>query len=97
MDAAREREIEARLYLLEKAVVLLSSVPGTPSLPPRPDTTGPPTNPLTAPDADVPHEVLAFIDAGKDVHAVKAYRDATGARTKEAKAVVDRLKRERGR
>ncbi|MFB7502854.1 ribosomal protein L7/L12 [Streptomyces broussonetiae] len=36
-------------------------------------------------------EVLALVREGKKIHAIKVYRESTGAGLKEAKEAVDRL------
>ncbi|MQA74598.1 MAG: hypothetical protein GEU88_09715 [Solirubrobacterales bacterium] len=95
-----DEAIEARLDWLERAVILLSIQPDAPDLPPRPTASGGLASRAGAAGegvaaGDVPQEVLVFLDAGKDVHAVQAYREATGAGIKEAKAVIERLKRGR--
>jgi ribosomal protein L7/L12 len=41
-------------------------------------------------------EVVHLLEQGQRIHAVKAYRDRTGAGLAEAKAAVDRIAAERG-
>jgi ribosomal protein L7/L12 len=41
-------------------------------------------------------QVVQALEAGKRLQAIKAYRDATGAGLKEARAAVDSIARERG-
>ena len=41
-------------------------------------------------------DVVRFLENGQKIHAIKAYRDRTGAGLAEAKAVVERIARERG-
>lgn len=45
-----------------------------------------------------PHlpEVMAHLEQGKKLHAIKAYRDATGSGLAEAKESVERIARDRG-
>lgn len=45
------------------------------------------------PEGEVPPLVLELVAAGRTVEAIKAYRDATGAGMKEAKAAIDDLAR----
>jgi Ribosomal protein L7/L12 C-terminal domain len=40
--------------------------------------------------------VIAELDQGRKIQAIKAYREATGVGLKEAKAAVDAIARERG-
>lgn len=77
-----EPDIEERLEWLERAVTVLASAPGAPALPPRPEVGS----------AGVPQEVIAFVEAGQEIKAIHAYRKATGAGLKEAKAEIDRLR-----
>jgi ribosomal protein L7/L12 len=39
----------------------------------------------------IPAEVVELVSSGKALHAIKLYRDLTGASLAEAKAVIDRL------
>ena len=48
---------------------------------------------ITEAPVDQP-DVLEHLRAGRKIHAVKAYRDSTGASLAEAKAAVERLARE---
>lgn len=41
-------------------------------------------------------EVVACLEMGKKIHAIKAYKDGTGADLREAKEAVERIARERG-
>jgi ribosomal protein L7/L12 len=41
---------------------------------------------------DVPPEVIEAIDRGETIHAVKRYRDATGAGLRDAKDFVDEVR-----
>lgn len=83
-----EREVEERIAWLERAVLSLSGLPGV-RLPPRPGSSD-------APDGEATQEVLALIDAGKDLAAINAHRNATGKGLREAKAEVERIKLLRG-
>ncbi|MEU4624681.1 ribosomal protein L7/L12 [Actinoplanes sp. NPDC023801] len=47
-------------------------------------------------EPDVPGAVLQQLLAGRKIHAIKEYRDATGAGLKEAKDAVELLARQRG-
>lgn len=47
------------------------------------------------PEPSMP-EVIACLEQGKKIHAVRAYRDATGVGLKEAKDAVERIARDRG-
>jgi ribosomal protein L7/L12 len=47
------------------------------------------------PEPSLP-EVIACLEQGKKIHAVRAYRDGTGAGLKEAKDAVERIARDRG-
>ena len=49
---------------------------------------------VTVPDPQPP-EVLSLLAEGKDIAAVKAYREATGADLRTAKEAVDELARRR--
>ena len=51
---------------------------------------------LTAPGAggsSMDQELLALVDDGKKIHAIKRYRDLTGAGLKEAHDAVEELER----
>jgi ribosomal protein L7/L12 len=48
------------------------------------------------PASDVPGDILQELLAGRKVHAIKAYREATGVGLKEAKDAVELLARQRG-
>ena len=53
--------------------------------------------PETASSGDgIEEEILSLLREGKDVHAIKAYRDRTGSDLAVAKATVERLKAEHG-
>jgi ribosomal protein L7/L12 len=47
--------------------------------------------------AHVPPEVLAAIDRGETIQAIKRFREATGVGLAEAKSVVDEIRRRRGK
>jgi ribosomal protein L7/L12 len=43
------------------------------------------------PREDIPADVIGLIRSGKKIHAIKRYRELTGAGLQEAKAVIDSL------
>ncbi|HYN36500.1 MAG TPA: hypothetical protein VEV82_05940 [Actinomycetota bacterium] len=45
---------------------------------------------------DVEEEILSLLRQGKDIHAIKTYRDRTGSDLSVAKATVERMKAEHG-
>ncbi|MFC7545022.1 hypothetical protein [Plantactinospora sp. GCM10030261] len=52
---------------------------------------------LHVPDVPPEHpEVVRHLERGERIHAVKAYRERTGAGLADAKAAVDRIAEERG-
>ena len=51
---------------------------------------------IREPEPDAPGEVLQELLAGRKIHAIKAYREATGVGLKEAKDAVELLARQRG-
>jgi len=44
--------------------------------------------PYAAPTADVPQEVVELVQAGKELEAIKKYRELTGASGDEARKVI---------
>jgi ribosomal protein L7/L12 len=40
---------------------------------------------------DIPADVIDLVAAGKKIHAIKRYRELTGVRRQEAKAIIDSL------
>lgn len=65
--------ISKRFDAIERQLALLSEKLGVP---------------YTPPTADVPAEVVELVKAGKDLDAIKKYRELTGASGDEAREVI---------
>lgn len=86
-----EKNLEARIQRLEKAVETLyrqaglsfSADPGSAT------SSGDGYSDSAAPEQDP--ELLELVQRGKNIQAIKRYRDLTGAGLKEAKSAVERL------